>query len=379
MRQQLALRLLAEVMRWGPEELAAEGPRVAAMAAYKYDDYEQFTPAFRFTESLALWLKQFSEGERTTAYAFVMRDLVFWSATEMNHLVAMAYPDRIRPFLVRRAAPLARHEEWEINKVIQSDAFVRARRRTLFLGLSDGAHIDLFRRLNEGELENEQIFPIYEPSAERIDKLRESLSRKHHSQGFSTIVLLDDFVGSGKTYVRDQGGMFGGKVAAFHRSLVHAGSAGGRLVRANVGLAQSFREFVRVLRGAPGEDEVDILLVFYLATDQACVHLENSLAQLFRGSRFRCHLVPVHRLPAQLRINRDSDHPMRPLAERYYDPTIESESTRVGGSSDMRFGFSEGGLPLVLSHNTPNNSLFLLWATKGSVTPLFRRVQRYTE
>src|SRR5947199_10188160 len=31
----------------------------------------------------------------------------------------------------------------------------------------------------------------------------------------------------------------------------------------------------------------------------------------------------------------------------------------------LRYGFAGGGLPLVLSHNTPNNSIGLLWADRS--------------
>ena len=54
------------------------------------------------------------------------------------------------------------------------------------------------------------------------------------------------------------------------------------------------------------------------------------------------------------------------------------------GGKDAHFGFGECGLPLVLDHNTPNNSLALLWAEtpgdggKHPMRPLFRRRQRHS-
>ncbi len=81
MRDALAERLLAEVMGWTPEDVARERPSLQAMAAYKYDEYQQFYPGMRFVESLALWLRQFTAGEeRRIAYDFIRKRLVFCSS-----------------------------------------------------------------------------------------------------------------------------------------------------------------------------------------------------------------------------------------------------------------------------------------------------------
>ncbi len=88
MRDILAERLLARVMKWNPQDLARERPDLQALAALKYDAYQQFSPGMRFIESLALWLEQFTKDEeRRTAYKFVRERLVFISEVEMKHLV----------------------------------------------------------------------------------------------------------------------------------------------------------------------------------------------------------------------------------------------------------------------------------------------------
>ena len=48
----------------------------------------------------------------------------------------------------------------------------------------------------------------------------------------------------------------------------------------------------------------------------------------------------------------------------------------------MRYGYANCALPLVLEHNTPNNSIPILWAeTQGKLghpmRPLFRRRDRH--
>ena len=44
------------------------------------------------------------------------------------------------------------------------------------------------------------------------------------------------------------------------------------------------------------------------------------------------------------------------LIENYYDNDIENEHMRKGGDN-AEFGFGHCGLPLILDHNTPNNSI----------------------
>ena len=98
MKRELAERLLAQIMGWAtPEEMAAERAFLEAFGAYKYDEYQQFSPGRRFLESLALWLRQFKPGdERRAAYDFVKQRLVFISDAEMNHLVELSFPTFVR-------------------------------------------------------------------------------------------------------------------------------------------------------------------------------------------------------------------------------------------------------------------------------------------
>jgi hypothetical protein len=92
-------------------------------------------------------------------------------------------------------------------------------------------------------------------------------------------------------------------------------------------------------------------------------------------------------LPADLPLKKDSSEPFRRLVENYYDPSLQNRHSAVSGIDSMMFGYKECGLPLVFEHNTPNNSLPLLWAeTEGdagkgvhSMRPLFRRRQRHSE
>jgi hypothetical protein len=69
----------------------------------------------------------------------------------------------------------------------------------------------------------------------------------------------------------------------------------------------------------------------------------------------------------------DATSPIGALCEKYYDESLGDEHT-----GNIKFGFDGCGLPLVLHHNTPNNSLYLLWARRSNtVEPLFVRYERH--
>ena len=86
--------------------------------------------------------------------------------------------------------------------------FARARRKSLFLGLSDGARMDEFRRSNR-DLSTEQVYATYEVSEPRLVEMRSQLVEEHDQDGsdpsrFELVFLIDDFAGSGKTILRER-------------------------------------------------------------------------------------------------------------------------------------------------------------------------------
>ncbi|SRR6266566_1239767 len=370
MRDILAERLLGAVMEWTPEELARERPDLQAMAAYKYDEYQQFAPGMRFVESLATWLKQFRTAEdRGVAYDFVKRKLIFCSATEMNHLVAMAYPDLIRPQLLRRVARSGGYEEWRVSRAASSVEFRVFRRRTLFLGLSDGARLDAFRRYNHSELSHEQVWQTYEIPDQRVDDLIDRLTSDLTEildaapvlgeRTFTTVILLDDFSASGISYIRkEDDGTFSGKIAKFHEELVDAESPISRIVE---------------------RSNLEVMVVLYMATSQALDYLSALAEELWEPLGVRSSVLAVYPLGPEIRVQPGDGNRVGQLLENYYDPSIEDEFTQKGGT-DLKFGFAGCGLPVVLNHNTPNNSIYILWAeppSGGALRPLFPRVSRH--
>lgn len=367
LRDALAERLLARVMGWSPSDVARERPDLQALAAYRYDEYRQFSPGERFIESLALWLEQFgSREERESAYKFVRNRLTFVSASEMSHLVGTSYPDIISPYLVSQVATRKTLPEWHVKSILRSQDFVVLLRQSMFLGLSDGASVDVFRRSNP-EISHEQISRTHEISKDRAAKMREELARdlekilgRHPSEDearFRMVFLLDDFSGSGLSYVRVEGDGYKGKLVNFHAALSNVDG--------------EFQTLVKI-------SDLHVCLLLYMSTMQACDHLERVGARLFDRIPFAVRVS--YRLPISIRLDQQGDKAFLALLPKYYDPAIEDEHYLKGRHDRPYLGFDECGLPLVLSHNTPNNSVPILWFQENrKFRGLFPRVSRFGE
>jgi hypothetical protein len=369
-REALAERLLAQVMNWTAEDVAQERPLLQAMADLKYNEYQQFSPGMRFVESLALWLDQFkSADERRAAYNFVKQRLVFFSNAEIAHLVSTAYPDHIKPILLQHAASSLNIPERYISKIANSPEFRILKRRCLFLGLSDGARIDVFRRSNT-ELSHEQIWQTYDISPEKAESMRKELKTDlEHITGeipselsstFRMIFLLDDFSGSGFTYLRkdEETGGFKGKIYKFYNQLTNEKN----------GLYQLI-----------DKENLYIYIVFYIATNKSRSSIEEMLHELLNDAckKWRIRIVQFLEEDVSLK-NSPDDAPFLDLIELYYDPGMDNKITMQGGT-DVKRGFAGCALPLILSHNTPNNSVALLWADPElyKIRGLFPRVSRH--
>lgn len=372
MKDELAEVLLAKVMEWNESDVASERPFLQAIAVYKYDGYQQFSPGMRFIESLAMWLNQFrTQEEKRTAYDFVKNRLIFISAAEMYHLVSAAYPDVIRSIMLRKAGQQLGIPQYRIAEIGQSKEFQVLRRQSLFLGLSDGAHIDVFRRSNSAAITYGQVHQTYEPSPERAEDLQEELRKDLHRLlgrepeanecRFKLLFLLDDFSGSGYTYLRKQGDDdFAGKVARLYKQLQMPDSPLANLL---------------------DDQETNLYLVLYLCTRQALNHLRSQLALLSK-TQPPCDVAPVHLVEEGSCLSGEKDAAFFKLCgeDIYYDADkLEDKHTGQGGK-DVKYGFGQCALPLVLFHNTPNNSVSLIWSyDDAKFRGLFPRVPRHKE
>lgn len=361
MRDQNAQKLLAKVMGWEQEEIVQQYvPTLQLLSNYKYDHYQQFAPGKRFIESLALWLKQFDLSDRQEAIDFVMNRLIFISDSEFSHLVQIAYPDlivqeRIRLVAEEQDIPLHR-----IGAITQHSRFDELRQKSLYLGLSDGARTNELRRASNGEISNEQIWQAYELSDEKAeDMLSELRKNLGPSSKFNLIWLLDDFSASGNSYIRydNKQEKYKGKIKKIYDKL-HDDT----LVDTT---------------------HYEVFLLLYVATRQAIDHIE------YWSERFTSEYGYK---PLQIKVLCTIDYNeavfpgCSPQLEsilnnpKYYDEKASDSHIKVGGTEHARLGFANCALPVVLSHNTPNNSVYLLWGPDSyKFVGLFPRVIRHRE
>lgn len=347
MKSDLAERLLQSLMDWDVPRFAFEVGRLQFLAERKYDEYGQYRPGVKFAENLARWLEQFTPEERDVAYSFVMERLVFVSDVEMGHLIDVAYPDYIEQIFLDYVSSELAVPRWHVRRLKDDPAFASVRRRSLFLGMSDGARLDRLRR--SCQLSHEQFSQDYTISDEQLERMREELERALKEQdligdpAFQHIFLVDDFSGSGRTIIRwgDEEGLVKGKAHRFNNRLQELLSEG-----------EAFAE----------DPQVTILL--YVASEQAEDHVRRMLDATGLG---HWNVVVVQRIARSSRVDR-TDPNMAELCIEYFDPaTVDTHKDRAP------IGYSDCALPLVLSHNTPNNSVCLLWAESPEQSDLDRR------
>lgn len=361
-----AAQLLAKVMNWSELDTPPDYlPALQLLSDYKYDHYQRFGPGRRFIESLALWLDQFSIEDREAALKLVTKRLVFFSELEFNNLVTTAYPDLIVQEQIRLVSEEKDIDLYLVGKITNQERFRELQRKSLYLGLSDGARTNELRRASGGEISNEQIWQAYELSREKAEDMLSELGkslgieRKGSGPRFNLIWLLDDFSGSGNTYIRydSKKGSFKGKIKKVYERLHH-----GDLVDTS---------------------HYEVFLLLYTATRQAIDHIE------YWSERFTSEygykplqvkvLCPVEE-DVSLKHETDSDLKKLLQKDQYYDDRASDKHIEVGGTKDARMGFADCALPVVLSHNSPNNSIYLLWGPESfSPFGLFPRVSRHRE
>lgn len=352
MKDRLAELVLAKVMGWGPEQLADGGSRLQTLARHKYDSYEGYRPGVKFLESLSVWLAQFPDvADKRAAIGFVLNDLIFISRAELDHIIETVYPDWIRPMLVREAAERLGVSPYAVAELTSSKEFKKIERKLLVLGLSDGARIDRLRRSSPG-LSHEQIYLATDIGDETAEEAAKKLQRvvADDAAAFEHVLLVDDFYGSGKTLIRQN---------------PDSGEYEGRLWRTKARLDELVRE-PKLL----GEDYRVSILV-YVASSTAEHHVLSTLAQAGLDWDFRV----IQLLPESFKV---TDAELVRLCNWHWDPALEDEHK---GRAPL--GFGEAALPLVLPHNSPNNSICLVWADTTDRDPsdkrraLFPRYERH--
>jgi hypothetical protein len=372
----MGLSLIAEVMGWLDDQAQAtqEYAWLRMMSSVKYDGYSFFRAGVRFIETLATWLKQFEHNDRAAAYHFVKQRLVYLSLPEIQCLVENFIPEVVTPNLREVVAADLGVRPYEVWKDSEgAKAFNRRLRKVLFVGLSDGSRIDLLRRSNFSRISQEQVVPMMNVDIEKWRDLNDNLMKDEGmkpNDKFEDVYLVDDFTASGTTFIRQVDGKWKGKLKKFNDIVLGA--------RTELGT-----EF-------PIADEYALHVHHYVSSHQARRTLDEKLAMAARDwkekSFGKYSITEGLILPVTLPLSQPGDVAALALCEKYYDHALFKrleKHCREAGMDTMKLGYAYCALPVVLEHNTPNNSVPLLWAeTAGAdgahaMEPLFFRRDRH--
>jgi hypothetical protein len=360
MRDDLAEKLLSRVMGWDTSDVKSSIPYLQAQARLKYDEYGNYGPGAKFLENLAGWLGQFPPERRDAAFKFVIDELVFISEREMSHLITLVPTEIVVPVLRSRIATEIGVHPYRIAELEARPEFVRLRRSSLIIGASDGAKLDRLRR-SSSNWSHEQFSQGTEPDLQQLERMAVKLAEvidpletgeeEVEPKPFAHVFFVDDFSGSGETLIRQKtDGAWSGKLPRLRRRLSEAAEKG--LV----------------------VPDVPVTVVLYCASEKAVQHLHSSLASIqFANWEVRTIVT----LPESCRVDLRNQG-MASLCSDFFDP-----STEDAHKGQTPLGYSDCALPIVLAHNTPNNSICLLWMDTRDVPEsrklhgLFPRYERH--
>ncbi len=353
LKTSLANQLLGKLVELDEATEAELVPKLTTMAELKWDTYEGFRAGQRFMESLARWLQGFDQATRKRWLEFLLTRLVFISAAEIDHLIAVAYPDVIRPAVLERVAVASGIPRHRKAQLVSTPGFKVEQRRILVFALSDGARLDVLRR--NSALSHEQFIPQPAVPATRRSELSQKLMKALTLHGgdptnftFNHVLLVDDFYGSGTSLI---------DIEKHEDGTVTPSGKLGKFLEDAAALTCADADSPAVL------DEVySATILIYMASARAKRHIEDALAEAGLSDRWKLEVIQVF---DNCEI---TDTDLLADCDTFWDPVLEDEHKKCAAR-----GYKDCALPIVLHHNAPNNSVSPLLADSTG-----RRREGYT-
>ncbi len=377
MNSNLANQLLASIMKWDAPTLASERAALEFMGSMKYDAYDRYMPGMRFMSSLVQWLNDIKEEDRDEAYKFIKEKLVFISSMQMNYLVDLLYDSKIRPILLDMSTAETGMPSYKCSSKVVRTRFEIEKRSALIIGLSDGAHTDILRR--SAGFNNEQVLTNYYPDGKKLKDMLDELRKDQKLKGienpfFRRILLIDDFTASGKSFIRfdESDREYHGKLKRIIDELC---------IKDYVEKEEKIEHLSYLLNP---EQKIQIDILFCIATEKARTNIKSSLDDYLKSVNwqnkveFNIHIVQI--LEDKLSIDIKTDKDLVKLLkkdEHFVKECVISKNYKVGKNDNPWLGFDECALPVVLAHNTPNNSLPIIWQDAERFHGLFPRISRH--
>ena len=207
------------------------------------------------------------------------------------------------------------------------------------------------------------IQPTYEISKAKVADMLSKLKKEINVDKFNSIVLIDDFTASGKSYFREEDdGTYTGKICKFLNSL----------------FSNESDNYIATLV----DQNVHILILFYMATNEAINTIKELIDKWMfsKDLKIKVNVEAIQFLRNDIKEDVLNKTEFINLAQKYFDNSIITTHYEVGIHSKPYLGFNECALPLVLNHNTPNNSLPILWipeSNENSFIGIFPRISRH--
>jgi hypothetical protein len=185
---------------------------------------------------------------------------------------------------------------------------------------------------------------------------------------------VDYFTASGTSFARKED-KYKGKIIKVLKGLKpkEAGTEGNADDESDIELSDLFVK-----------DKINMNVLFCVATEDAISNInrevekyinENNMTDLIHFNVDSVQLIKTEE------INRVKNHPgLKNVLkkDKYYDwSAILTDSYRKGKHDEPYWGFNECGLLLVLSHNTPNNTMPVIWEDTSKFRGLFPRINRH--
>ena len=369
MNIQLAERLLTKTIGWSSDKINKNINELLYMSKVKYDDYDGYMPGTRFLGSLSTWLECFEADDRTKLLEFLKKNLTFISSTQMFYLISLLYSSKVKPALMKQVCDKLTMPSYQISRITDSDEFRSAKRKSLFVGLSDGAHMDIIRR--EFHLSNEQVLTMYYPSKNKLKEMQSELEKdlkEESTPKFESIFLIDDFTASGRSFIKNKDGEYKGKLSKIFKSI----------------FPKKGDEYYENSLQSICSENVKVYIYFSIATEEALQYIKDELSKFFveRGIDPQC-LVDMDKVQVVKSV--DFTLPENQAVQRIIEQekylnrdNVVTEPFKNGSVDEPWKGFNGCGLAIVLSHNTPNNSLSVLWQDAEPNYPsLFPRISRH--
>ncbi|MCG3667783.1 hypothetical protein L5F24_07175 [Aliarcobacter butzleri] len=362
MKDNLAASLLSSAMEWDTEDIKNDLIYLQTMAKFKYDSYQNYYPGRKFIESLALWVNQFQKKDRKLALDFIIDKLIFFSNEQIFQFISVSYPMFVQTYILNNFK--LNNIVFKYNKVNESLEYKIAKRKILFLGLSDGSKIEVFRRINN--LDNEQVFVTYDLSDSKIKDLKKDLyeckidGEEIKEEYFNSIYLIDDFSASGLSFLRydKKSNTFKGKIQKILKIILDNSLVDPKKVN-------------------------DINIILYISTEKAKSNIIQNFSKLKEIDKFyekiNLHLNVVQMIPNESIYSLNSNKTFIEFLEKESNSDWLTKHSEVGSTKNPFLGFDECGLPVVLNHNTPNNSLPIIWFGGKNKQAVFDRISRHKE